>query len=414
MIPVLIVSGVKGDTRRYRAFHLYEQLGIAGLDCTLSHITEPDIVRLAERARVAVFQRVTYDGRACQCLDAVRQGGGKVISDVDDLVFDPEMFRWIDSPDFSDPLRARLYRENMRRNRLTLESSDTILVSTGFLSQQVEQLGKPVRIHRNAFSLEMGSLSETAYREKRKDREKIVIGYASGTPTHDHDFALVRPVLMEVMRRFPRVELWLVGPLDPGDGWGGLEGRLHRQGLVPWRELPSLLACFDINLAPLVAGNPFSQSKSEIKYMEAGLVGVPTVASPVEAFSFAIRSGENGYLAVNDREWQAALERLIADPQARREMGEQARQEVLEGYAPQDRAASLVKILSELDALPDEKPCDGLEIGNLRKVETAEMEKRPGNLQMALYSLRWRGVSTLLIQVWVFIRRLLAPFFPFR
>jgi hypothetical protein len=33
---------------------------------------------------------------------------------------------------------------------------------------------------------------------------------------------------------------------------------------------------------------------------------------------------------------------------------------------------------------------------------------------MALYSLRYRGVGTLLKQGWVYFRRLLAPVFPFK
>jgi hypothetical protein len=49
----------------------------------------------------------------------------------------------------------------------------------------------------------------------------------------------------------------------------------------------------DINLAPLVMDNPFAQSKSEIKYMEAALVRAPTIASPTDAYRFAIRPGEN-------------------------------------------------------------------------------------------------------------------------
>ena len=68
---------------------------------------------------------------------------------------------------------------------------------------------------------------------------------------------------------------------------------------MPWRNLPSIQVRFDINLAPLEINNPFGQSKSEIKYVEAALLRVPTIASPSDSYSAAIRHAENGYLANN-------------------------------------------------------------------------------------------------------------------
>ena len=54
---------------------------------------------------------------------------------------------------------------------------------------------------------------------------------------------------------------------------------------MPWRKLPEIQVQFDINLAPLEIDNPFGQSKSEIKYVEAALLRVPTIASPSDSYS---------------------------------------------------------------------------------------------------------------------------------
>ena len=66
---------------------------------------------------------------------------------------------------------------------------------------------------------------------------------------------------------------------------------------MAWQGLPNIVAQIDINLAPLELDNPFCQAKSEIKFTEAALVGVPTVASPTQAFVYAMRDGEDGLLA---------------------------------------------------------------------------------------------------------------------
>ena len=43
-----------------------------------------------------------------------------------------------------------------------------------------------------------------------------------------------------------------------------------------------------------------------------------------------------------------------------------------------------------------------------------ELERNPTLAKRAIYSIRYRGLRTLLIQIWVYFRRLFAPIFPFK
>ena len=426
MCKILFLSGVKGDTRRYRTFHPYEQLRLAGVDCQLSHITDPRLHEKASRAGMVILHRVAMDRYVESLLAHWQQRGALLILDVDDLVFEPQAFRWINSPDFSDPLRAALYQEEMHRQRLTFDACQAIIASTEFLAGHVRQQGKPAWVHRNAFSLEMVNRAESAYRSRPVSTDRLVIGYASGTPTHDEDFALVKPALRKLLLQHPQAEVWIIGPLDPGRDWGSLASRIRRLPLVPWRELPEYLVQFDINLAPLAMDNPFAQSKSEIKYMEAALVRAPTIASPTDAYRFAIRSGENGYLATNDSEWEQALALLAEHPHQRRAAGEEAYTRGRHSYHPEMRAAELLSTLDQisrhvlgmplwardLNIEPEIKAGKTVSELNDFRIDP-ELERNPTLAKRALYSIRYRGVRTLLIQIWIYFRRLFAPIFPF-
>jgi glycosyltransferase involved in cell wall biosynthesis len=416
---ILLLSGVRGDTRRYRTVHPYEQLRLTGVDCTLSHISDPHLRAHARQADVVMMHRAPWDAQVKWLIDTLRSRGGLVIQDTDDLVFDPAAFEFIDSPDFVDPVRAALYQEDMRRNRLTLEACDAVTASTDYLAERACALGKPAWVHRNAFSLEMLARSEQAYRQRPGQRSQVVIGYASGTPTHNHDFALVKPALQEILRRYPQTELHLIGHLDPGRDWGMLADRIRHSPLVPWRDLPALLGTFDINLAPLRSDNPFGQSKSEIKYMEAALLRVPTIASPTAAFQHAIQPGENGLLA---GEWLNCLEELIAQPGRCREMGEKAFTDVVARYHPANRAAELVHTLNQIAQgsrgapIWDEAylPQADRSTASAQPWVASNLERSPSLAQLAVHNLRYRGVHTLLLQARVFLRRLVAPIFPYR
>ncbi|MEM4234865.1 MAG: glycosyltransferase family 4 protein [Candidatus Methanomethylicaceae archaeon] len=401
-----------------------EQLRLVNADCTIAHITDDTAISSTSHADILILQRVTWDNRVARIIQEARSRQAIILCDLDDLVYLRDSFRWIDSPDFSDPIRARLYQENLDRNRKTIEESEGVITSTAYLAQQVQQqFNKPVWVHRNAFSLEMLYWSENAQRSAKAEADKLIIGYASGTPTHDRDFQLVQPTLRKLLEEYPYVYLNLIGHVNRKLDWGKVAAKVHYLPFVPWRKLPYLLSRFSINLAPLRLDNPFSQAKSEIKYIEAALVKVPTIASPTEAFQFAIRQGENGFLASSPAEWEKYLRTLIEDPALRAQMGEIAYQDVLERYSPWKRAEEAVQLLNAvLQTLrPDWPPFPETRLSPIADPRQyhhlwtgEEVERHPTLFERGMYTLRTRGLSTLLQEIWIFLRRLLAPIFPFR
>jgi glycosyltransferase involved in cell wall biosynthesis len=104
----------------------------------------------------------------------------------------------------------------------------------------------------------------------------------------------------------------------------------------------------DIALAPLERNNIFCRAKSEIKFVEAGALGVPVIASRVDAYCDAITDGVNGYLASNETEWVAALRSLIQDRSLRLRMGQAALLTVRDRYGSAARTGDLQRLLTKL------------------------------------------------------------------
>jgi glycosyltransferase involved in cell wall biosynthesis len=423
IISGIIASGVRGDTRRYRTFHLYEQCRILGLDILISHVTDPGFQEHVNRSNFLVLHRAPWDCNIQRALDSIHRNGGWVIYDTDDLLFDLEAFKYIDSPDFADPVRAALYQDDMARYRRTMEACDAIMTSTQYLADQASKLGVVTFVHRNGFSAEMLSLANKAHESPRSDNRKIVLGYASGTPTHNLDFETIGPTIQKVLEDNPRTSLWLIGPIKVSRIWADYQSRIVHLPHVPWRLLPAYLSRFDINLAPLVIDNPFAQSKSEIKWMEAALVHVPTIASGTSAFKSAIHQGTSGVAASSKSEWQDSLTRLLGDQEKRQAMGSSAYDQVLQNYSPQARAKQFLAIIEKVTGqgiLVNSKKGKGLTT-KLEKTlmdtlitDVSEYEKSPTLIGMAFYSLRERGMSTVLKQAWVFFRRLISPLIPYK
>jgi hypothetical protein len=170
----------------------------------------------------------------------------------------------------------------------------------------------------------------------------------SGSPTHDRDFQEAADAVLTVLERFEFVRLLIVGDLRLHQGFTRLRKQIREVPFQPWHRLPSILAEVDVSLAPLEGDNPFTESKSCIKYLEAGLLAVPTIASPRSDFTRAIEHGRNGLLADTRDEWHTALSELVSSPDRRRAMGAAAYEDVRGNHTTEARARSLHRTFVDL------------------------------------------------------------------
>jgi glycosyltransferase involved in cell wall biosynthesis len=93
------------------------------------------------------------------------------------------------------------------------------------------------------------------------------------------------------------------------------------------------LLALDIGLAPL-QDTEFNRGKSNLKVLEYGVMGVPTIASPVYPYSNTIDNGVDGIIVHKNRtkSWVKALVHLIDNKEDRIRMGEAMKGKVLTEY----------------------------------------------------------------------------------
>ena len=192
----------------------------------------------------------------------------------------------------------------------------------------------------------------TRCRSRRPAAGTVTIGYFSGTASHDVDFLEAATAVLDALAAFPETRLLVAGPLHLDDRFAPFTDRIERLERRPFDELPELLAQADLALAPLEFGNPFAEAKSSIKYLEAGLVGVPVVASATEEFRRVIEDGRNGLVAASPAEWREKLFALVRSADLRRELGEQAHRDVRARHTTSASATAHAAALATFDVRP--------------------------------------------------------------
>ncbi len=345
-----IASGCPiATTTLYRCVHLQEQLEKLGHEAKTAEwfseaAIEPDEALSYD---VIVLYRLPMSAPLRRLIQRAQESGKRVIFDTDDLVFEPNLIQWHRAVAELSPGDQQQYRRGVESYLETLLASDFVLTATPLLAELAAAHGKPAYLHRNALGKAMTTLADKLYeaRSRRPQSEKVVLGYGSGTATHDIDFAEAASALAKIMRQFAEVELWIAGPLSLPDSLASFGKRIRRFPLTDWRGWFELMSRMDIALAPLEKGNVFCRAKSEIKFVEAGALGLPVVASKIDPFTHAIEDGVNGFLAGANNEWESALELLIKQPAKRVEIGEAARSTVTQSYTARARTADLAAIL---------------------------------------------------------------------
>ena len=351
----LIASGCPiGTTHRYRCIHLQEQLQSLGYH---AHVVEWFDESAVDPKQVASYDviflyRLPMWVRIRQVVEEARALGKPLIFDTDDLVFEPDLIDQHRAVKSLTPAEQVMHAEGVRGYLETLQACDVTVTATPVLAELARRRARPAYVHRNALGRDMLAFADELYKQRRHraKSDRIVIGYGSGTATHDVDFEEAAGALVDVLGRHPEVELWIAGPLSLPVELERFGERLHRFPLTDWRGWFELASRMDIALAPLEMENVFCRAKSEIKFVEAGALGVPVIASDIDPYRDAITHGEDGLLAANESDWRRALMTLIENAQQRKALGERARRTVLQHYSPTTRATQLAGILPQLSA----------------------------------------------------------------
>ena len=283
---------------------------------------------------VVVLCRVFMNPHIEKLVEICRTLRIPVVFDADDYVIDPSIIEQIASLEKISDYEKGLHLEGIRKHRASFDAADFFTAPTDYLADVGTRLGKQSYVIRNGLNSSQQKLSEFIMRMNIPSTDIIKIGYFSGTKTHQKDFLIAAPALLTIMEEFPHVHLYIGGYLDLDGRFEKFSDRIVRLPFVSIEELPYSIARVDINIAPLEVNNPFCEAKSELKYFDAGILKIPTVASPTDAFRWAIRNGFNGYLAATVDEWYKSLKRFIEDAEWRKKIGQRAYEHVARYYSP--------------------------------------------------------------------------------
>lgn len=335
-LDALFVDGANGTTSTtYRVQHVARGLQRAGLRVARVRGDELATVRPADvRADYVVFFRSPFWTPYREFAEEMRRLGATIVYDVDDLVFDEDAMDLMDGNRFLSPDDLEQYRRGIRAYREFVEYSDVCTLSTQALADEVRRLGKEAGRVRNTISAKNLSFFSRLPARSVERPSPFVIGYYSGTKTHQADFAKVAGALSQFMSKFSDVYFRCVGQLDLGEfpGFEPLEGRIIRVGLMPHDAMLRDQTACDVIIAPLDVGNAFCEAKSELKFFEAALVKCPVIASPTRSFREATENGRYARLALTPADWLSAFEQVYFDYKSAVRMAEAAYGYVVNEY----------------------------------------------------------------------------------
>lgn len=312
---------------RYRVQHQMEQLKANNLDCDENFYMHLDINQV-RNYRVFVIFRCPYTEEMGKFVRLAKKLNKTVIYDIDDLVIDTKYTDTIKFLDTMSKEEREGYDQGVRDMQKLMCMCDAVVTTTEGLANELKKYVPEVYINRNTASEEMLELSEKAYKQKKAEKKNpsrsvVKMGYFSGSITHNDDFILIQPAVEKIMKKYDQVELHIAGILDIPEEFKEFKDRVIAHPFMNWKELPSLIAEMDINLAP-IEESIFNEAKSENKWVEAALVRVPTIASKVGAFDRMIENGKTGVLCTSNEEWYAQLEKLVLNSEWRRQLGRNA------------------------------------------------------------------------------------------
>jgi len=160
---------------------------------------------------------------------------------------------------------------------------------------------------------------------QRPRRDRLTIGWAGGT-SHLGDFYSIAGPITDVLDANLDVDMHFVGQdFTPLVGYRNSRWTAWSQDVGHYYKNID----FDIAVAPS-EDQLFNRSKTWLRALEMGALGIPIVAQNRLPYSDYVIDGKTGFLVDTADEWRTALQALINDADMRAEMGAAAREQAAE------------------------------------------------------------------------------------
>ena len=343
------------STFRYRAYNVAQALTAprANGGPSAAWFTEAELDgmgRVLDACDVLVLCRNSlYNDRVARLAAQARARGRRILFDVDDLVFDPSYTHLLLDTLGLDMRNAAVWDywyAYVGRVGATYALCDGALVTNPYLAALAETWSnKPARVIPNFLNHEQQAVSDRIWNAKEAGcwaRDgRTHVAYFSGSPSHDRDFGLMSHAIARLMDEDTSLWLRVVGFLDPGPELARHRGRIEALPLQDFINLQREIGAVEVNVVPL-QDNPFTNSKSELKWFEAAVTGALTLASPTYAYRGVIESGRNGWLT-GSHAWEAALRTVLRDVDGHRaDIAPRARDEARDRYG-WDRQTAVIE-----------------------------------------------------------------------
>jgi glycosyltransferase involved in cell wall biosynthesis len=329
--------------KKYRIDQRVEMFKDLGIDCSAVDWHESgDCLSAIQLASLVIFYRVAAFPEILLLITEAKRLNIPTFWEVDDLIFDKEVIlsskalAELDEIELDNIINlALLYKKAML-------SCSYGIASTRGLAKAMREAGVPeVFVVENA--LDSKTLAYAAELDSKKDSDDglIRIVYGSGTDTHNIDFLEASEAIQHILTLYDNVRFRIIGPLNLPSDFASLESKIERISFCSFDAYLRYIAECEISIAPLEKCI-FNDAKSNIKFLEASVLKIPSVCSSMAAFGSVIQNGENGFLCNDRNEWISSFKKLIDDSSLRQKIAAKAYNTVIANYFPQVIANSQV------------------------------------------------------------------------
>lgn len=349
------------STFRYRAYNMVQVLNTHGSDISASYFFLHDMHRMSEIADIAdmlIVCRTRYDHRVNRLITAFRLRNKEVVFDIDDFVFDVDYAHLVMSSldrNMEDPQEWDFWFSYISRLGMTMRMCDRAITTNHFLADRIrEYAGHHVSVIPNFLNQEQITISNRIFELKQSDTPPadgpIYLGYFSGSPSHNKDFAIVVPALSKLLEEDARLNLLIAGYINAGRDLDRFGSRVRHFEFHDFINLQRLVGSVHFNLMPL-QNNKFTNCKSELKYFEAAIAGTQSIASPSYTYANAILDGDNGYIA-KAHQWRSVICRAVDNISTYASMATRSRDDAYSKYAWLNQRDRIVSALGVRDPVP--------------------------------------------------------------